>query len=361
MRFIDEYRDKDLVLKISEEIRKISTKPVSLMEVCGGHTMSIQRFGLPSLLPATIRLLSGPGCPVCVSSRRFLDQAIAYSRLPDVIITTYGDLIRVPGSTSTLDIEKARGADIRIVYSVMDSLEIARKNPDKKIVFLGIGFETTSPASAAAVLAAHHQNISNFHLFSSHKIMPPAMAALIDDGVKINGYIAPGHVSTITGTSIYQDIAEKYHLGCVIAGFEPVDLMESILMLVRQFENNQPKVEIQYRRAVRPEGNIRAREMLEEVFELRDDWWRGLGVLHASGMGIRGEFSSFDAEKMLTVVVEPTREDKGCICGEVLKGLKNPKECKLFAKICTPQNPAGPCMVSNEGACHAFYRYNRNT
>jgi len=360
MKFIDEYRDKDLVLKISGEIRKISTKPVSLMEVCGGHTMSIQRFGLPSLLPETIRLLSGPGCPVCVSSRRFLDQAIAYSRLPDVIITTYGDLIRVPGSTSTLDMEKARGADIRIVYSVMDSLEIARKNPEKKIVFLGIGFETTSPASAAAVLGAHHQNISNFHLFSSHKIMPPAMAALIDEGVKINGYIAPGHVSTITGTSIYQDIAEKYHLGCVIAGFEPVDLMESILMLVKQFENNEPKVEIQYRRAVRPEGNIKAREMLDEVFELRDDWWRGLGVLHASGMGIRGKYSSFDAEKMLTVEVEPTREDKGCICGEVLKGLKNPKECKLFAKICTPQNPAGPCMVSNEGACHAFYRYNRN-
>jgi hydrogenase expression/formation protein HypD len=361
MKFIDEYRDKGLVLKLSEEIRKISRKPISLMEVCGGHTMSIQRFGLPSLLPETIRLLSGPGCPVCVSSRRFLDQAIAYSRLSDVIITTYGDLIRVPGSTSILDMEKARGADIRIVYSVMDSLVIARNNPDKKIVFLGIGFETTSPASATAILGAHYQNISNFHLFSSHKIMPPAMAALIDEGVKINGYIAPGHVSTITGTSIYQDIAEKYHLGCVIAGFEPVDLMESILMLVRQFEDNHPKVEIQYRRAVKPEGNVKAREMLEEVFELRDDWWRGLGVLPASGMGIRGKYASFDAEKMLAVEVEPTREDKGCICGEVLKGLKNPKECKLFAKICTPQNPSGPCMVSNEGACQAYYRYNRNT
>jgi hydrogenase expression/formation protein HypD len=361
MKFIDEYRDKDLVLKVSEEIRKISSKPITLMEVCGGHTMSIQRFGLPSLLPETIRLLSGPGCPVCVSSRRFLDQAISYSRLPDVIITTYGDLIRVPGSSSTLDLEKARGADIRIVYSVMDSLEIARKNPDKKTVFLGIGFETTSPASAAAVIGAHREKISNFHLFSSHKIMPPAMAALIDEGVKINGYIAPGHVSTITGTSIYQDIAKKYHLGCVIAGFEPVDLMESILMLVRQYEDNRPGVEIQYRRAVRPEGNVKAREMLDEVFELRDDWWRGLGVLHASGMGIRKKYSSFDAEKMLTVEVEPTREDKGCICGEVLKGLKNPKECKLFAKTCTPQNPAGPCMVSNEGACHAFYRYNRNS
>lgn len=359
MRFVDEYRDKDLVLKLADQIRIISKKPVTLMEVCGGHTMSIQRFGLPALLPKTIRLLSGPGCPVCVSSRKFLDQAIAYCRLPGVIITTYGDLIRVPGSTSTLDREKALGADIRIVYSAMDSLEIALKNPDKKIVFLGIGFETTSPASAAAILSAYHQKISNFLLFSSHKVMPPAMTALIDEGVKIDGYIAPGHVSTITGTSIYHDIAERYHLGCVITGFEPVDLMESILMLVRQFEDDQPKVEIQYRRAVRPEGNIKAREMLDEVFEMRDDWWRGLGVLPASGMGIRSKYSSFDAEKMLTVEVEPTREDKGCICGEVLKGLKNPKECKLFAKYCTPQNPVGPCMVSNEGACNAYYRYNR--
>jgi hydrogenase expression/formation protein HypD len=361
MRFIDEYRDKELVLKLSEEICNISTRPISLMEVCGGHTMSIQRFGLPSFLPETIRLLSGPGCPVCVSSRKFIDQAIAYSRLTDVIIATYGDLIRVPGSTSTLDHEKAIGADIRIVYSVMDSLEIARKNADKKIIFLGIGFETTAPASSAAIIGAYRENITNFYLFSSHKVMPPAMAALIDEGVKINGYIAPGHVSTITGISIYSDIAEKYHLGCVIAGFEPVDLMEAIFMLVRQFEDNDPKVEIQYRRAVRPEGNSLAREMMNEVFELRDDWWRGLGILPASGLGIREKYSAFDAEKMFTIEVEPTREDKGCICGEILKGLKNPKECKLFAKSCTPQNPAGPCMVSNEGACHAYYRYNRNT
>ncbi len=236
MRFIDEYRDKELVLKLSEEIHKYSGRPVSLMEVCGGHTMAIQRFGLPSLLPGTIRLLSGPGCPVCVTGRRYLDQAIAYSRQPGVIIATYGDLIRVPGSTSTLDREKARGADIRIVYSILDSLEIALKHPDKKVVFLGIGFETTAPASAAAVLGAYRQNISNFYLFSSHKVMPPAMAALIDEGVKIDGYIAPGHVSTITGVSIYRNVAEKYHLGCVITGFEPTDLMEAILMLVRQIE-----------------------------------------------------------------------------------------------------------------------------
>lgn len=359
MRFIDEYRDKELVIKLSEEIRKISVKPISLMEVCGGHTMSVQRFGLPSLLPGTIRLLSGPGCPVCVSDRKFIDQAIAYSRIPEVIVTTYGDLIRVPGSTSTLDREKALGADIRIVYSVMDAMEIAKKNPGKKIVFLGIGFETTAPASAAAVIGAYQQHIPNFYLFSSHKIMPPAMSALIDEGVKIDGYIAPGHVSTITGTSIYSDIAEKYHLGCVIAGFEPVDLMEAILMLVRQIEFGKQRVEIQYKRAVKPEGNVKAQEMLDEVFELRDDWWRGLGVLPASGYGIRKKYSAYDSEKEIPVEVEPTRIDKGCICGEILKGLKNPKECKLFGKGCTPQNPVGPCMVSNEGACHAYFRYNR--
>jgi hydrogenase expression/formation protein HypD len=359
MRFIDEYRDKELVIKLSEEIRRISVKPISLMEVCGGHTMSVQRFGLPSLLPPTIRLLSGPGCPVCVSDRKFIDQAIAYCRLPDVILTTYGDLIRVPGSTSTLDREKALGADVRIVYSVMDALDLAKKNPDKKIIFLGIGFETTAPASAAAVIGAYQQNLDNFFLYSSHKIMPPAMAALIDEGVKIDGYIAPGHVSTITGSSIYSDIAVKYHLGCVIAGFEPVDLMEAILMLVRQIESGSQKVEIQYRRAVKPEGNIKARQMLDEVFELRDDWWRGLGILRASGYGIRQKYARLDAEKEIPVDVEPTREDKGCMCGEILKGLKNPKECKLFGKGCTPQNPVGPCMVSNEGACHAFFRYNR--
>lgn len=359
MKFVDEYRDRDLVIKLAGEIRKISTRPVSFMEVCGGHTMSIQRFGIPAMLPPTIRLLSGPGCPVCVSSRKYIDQAIAYSRLNDVIITTYGDLIRVPGSSSTLDKEKAGGADVRIVYSVMDALAIAKENRDKRIVFLGIGFETTAPASAAAIIGAHRQQLTNFLLFSSHKIMPPAMAALIDEGVKIDGYIAPGHVSTITGISIYQDISEKYKLGCVIAGFEPVDLMEAIFLLVRQVESSDQKVEIQYKRAVQAGGNAKAREMLDEVFTLGDDWWRGLGILPESGLKLREKYAGFNAEVMLTAEVEPTREDKGCICGEILKGLKTPKDCKLFARGCTPQNPAGACMVSNEGACHAYYRYNR--
>jgi hydrogenase expression/formation protein HypD len=359
MKYIDEYRDRKIVLALAEEIKRYSTRPISLMEVCGGHTMSIQRFGIPSLLPEHIRLLSGPGCPVCVSSRKFIDQAIAYSRLDDVIITTYGDLIRVPGSTSSLDREKANGADVRIVFSVMDALAIAAKEPDKKVIFLGIGFETTAPASATGVLSAYKQGLGNFLLFSSHKIMPPAMAALVDEGVKIDGYIAPGHVSTITGTAIYSDISEKYGLGCVISGFEPVDLMEAILMLVRQFEEERPRVEIQYRRAVKPDGNPKAREILEEVFELRDDWWRGLGILPRSGYSVRKKYSAHDAELQIPVEVEPTREDRGCICGEILKGLRNPKDCKLFGKACTPQNPVGACMVSHEGACAAYYRFNR--
>jgi hydrogenase expression/formation protein HypD len=357
MKYIDEYRDKKIVLALSEEIRKTSHKKLAFMEVCGGHTMAIQRFGIPSLLPDTISLLSGPGCPVCVTSRKFIDQAIAYSRLPGTIIATYGDLIRVPGSTSSLDKEKASGADIRIVVSIMDALNLAKQYPDHMVVFLGIGFETTAPASATAIIGAKKMGLRNFHLYSSHKLMPPAMAALIDEGVKIDGYIAPGHVSAITGTSIYKDIPAKYGLGCVISGFEPADMMESILMLVRQLEENHPAVEIQYKRAVRAVGNPKARQLLEEVFEPREDWWRGLGALPESGLGVKEKYSAFDAEKNLFAEVEPTIEDKGCICGEILKGLKKPTDCKLFAKGCNPQNPVGACMVSHEGACHAYYRY----
>ena len=360
MKYIDEYRDMELVKKLIDRISTKSIRPIRLMEVCGGHTMSIQKFGIPSLLPNTIKLVSGPGCPVCVSDRKYIDQAIAYSRLDDVILTTYGDLIRVPGSTSSLDKEKAKGANVRIVYSILDALMIAEKNRKKKVVFLGIGFETTAPSSAAGIIKAQMAGLNNFYLFSSHKIMPPAMEALIDEGVKIDGYIAPGHVSTITGTGIYKNIPEKYGLGCVISGFEPVDMLKAILMLVNQIENNDPKVENAYTRVVKPEGNIKAKQMLEDVFELRDDWWRGLGVLPKSGLKVREKYTDFDAEVQIPVEVEPTREDKGCICGEILKGLKNPKDCKLFVKTCTPNNPVGACMVSNEGSCHAYYKYNRD-
>jgi hydrogenase expression/formation protein HypD len=359
MKYIDEYRNKDIVLTLANEIKKASIKPVKLMEVCGGHTMSIQKFGIPYLLPETVKLISGPGCPVCVTSRSFIDKAVAYSRRDDVIITTYGDLIRVPGSTSSLDQEKAKGADVRIVYSILDALMVAKKNRRKKIVFLGIGFETTAPSSAAGLVKAQMAGLPNFFLFSAHKVMPPAMETLIDEGVEIDGYIGPGHVSTITGDGIYQNIPKKFGLGVVISGFEPVDLMQSILMLVRQIENNDPKVEIQYTRLVKPEGNIKAQQMLDEVFEYGDDWWRGLGVLKNSGLKIREKYAMHNSEKMIEVEVEPTIEPKGCICGEILRGVKSPKDCKLFATVCNPSNPVGACMVSNEGSCAAQYLYNR--
>ncbi len=359
MQYIDEYRDKEKVISLSNRIHFESKSPMRIMEVCGGHTMAIQRFALPALLPEHIQLVSGPGCPVCVTDRAYIDKAIAYSRLPEVIITTYGDLIRVPGSTSTLDREKASGADIRIVYSILDALTIAKSNRKKKIIFLGIGFETTAPGSAAGIVKAQMAGLFNFFVFSAHKIMPPPMAALIDQGVKIDGYIGPGHVSTITGTTMFNFIPEKYNLGVVVSGFEPLDILQSIYMLVLQHERGEPKVEIQYTRTVKAEGNPKALELLDEVFELRDDWWRGLGVLPKSGMAIREKYKNFDAEAMIEVEVEPTRADKGCLCGMILKGVSSPKDCKLFGKACTPSDPVGACMVSNEGACAAFYRFNK--
>lgn len=359
MKYIDEFRNREIVSALSKKILTLSRRPVAFMEVCGGHTHAIQKFGIPALLPDHITLLSGPGCPVCVTSTKYVDQAIAYSRLPDVIITTFGDMIRIPGSTSTLDREKAAGADIRIVYSALDAVKIARSNPGKKVIFLGIGFETTAPTTAAAVLTAHRLGVKNFFLFSAHKVMPPAMEALIDEGVKLDGYIAPGHVSTVTGHSIYQSIPEKYGLAVVISGFEPVDILQSILMLVQQVESGHPAVEIQYGRVVLPEGNEEARNLMYEVYEPRDDWWRGLGMLAASGLGLRKKYENHDAEKMIPVTVEETLEPKGCICGEVLKGVAKPTKCPLFAKVCTPASPVGACMVSPEGACQAYYKYHR--
>jgi hydrogenase expression/formation protein HypD len=319
--------------------------------------MAIHRFGIPSLLPGTIELLSGPGCPVCVTSRTFIDTAIAMCRLPGIIITTYGDLIRIPGSFSSLEREKAEGADVRIVYSTLDALEIARKNQGKKIVFPGIGFETTTPSSAVALLEAKKQKISNFYLLSSHKTMPLAMMALIDAGIRIDGYIGPGHVSAIAGAGMYAPLFARYPLSIVISGFEPVDLLQSIYMIVQQVEKNERKLENQYKRVVTQEGNLKARALVEEVFEPADDWWRGLGIIPGSGMAIRKEFADFDAIKQIPLHVEPAEEPSGCICGDVLKGIKKPVECKLFRKVCTPVNPIGACMVSNEGACQAYFRY----
>lgn len=357
MKYVDEYRNRELILAVSEELRNISKKQITLMEVCGGHTMAIHRFGLHALLPPTIRLLSGPGCPVCVSSQHFLDTAIAYSKIPGAIITTYGDLIRVPGSITSLEKEKANGEDIRIVYSVLEAVEIAKKNPESPVFFLGIGFETTAPATAAAIVQAQKEHVVNFFVLSAHKVMPPVMKALVEDGVKIDGFIAPGHVSAVTGTAIYNDLAAVYKLGVVVSGFEPADMMQSILMLARQCESATPKVEIQYKRMVHPEGNLIAREMLERVFERRDDKWRGLGIIPGSGLKIRKEFAAFDAEKVYPLNVPEPKDPKGCICGSILKGLKTPNDCRLFATTCTPADPVGACMVSGEGTCATYYKY----
>ncbi|MFH0896174.1 MAG: hydrogenase formation protein HypD [Bacteroidota bacterium] len=358
MKFISEYRNPEIVKNLIHSIQQESKSEIALMEVCGGHTMAIHKFGIPSLLPENIKLISGPGCPVCVTSRGFIDHAVALCRRSDVILTTFGDLIRVPGSTSTLYRERAAGADVRIVYSPLDAVQIAVENPDKKIVFLGIGFETTAPGSAAAIDVAEKKSVKNFFLLSSHKTMPPAMQAIVTEGIRLDGFICPGHVSTITGTSIYNFIPEKFNLGCVVAGFEPTDILQSVLMLVKQIESKNTKVEIQYSRAVKPEGNVKARVLLDQVFELCDDWWRGFGVIPASGMTLRSKYAAMNALN-IEVEIEPLLEEKGCICGEILKGMKTPKDCKLFGKACTPENPSGSCMVSNEGACAAFYRYSK--
>jgi len=357
MKYVVEFRDKRLVQILIRKIHSISTKQITLMEVCGGHTMSIHKFGIPSLLPETVKLVSGPGCPVCVTDRRYIDHAIALSRLDDVIVTTYGDLIRVPGSSSSLEREKASGADIRVVYSTIDAIRIAKNNPDKEVVFLGIGFETTTPSSALAIIDAKKNMLLNFSVLSAHKIMPPAMSALIDEGVKIDAYIGPGHVSAVAGSDMYKELSEKYKLSVVISGFEPVDILQAIYMLIEQIESDKPKVDIQYTRVVKPEGNLLAREIVNDIFELRNDWWRGLGVIPDSGLAIKEKYKDFDAEKKFDVEVETTKEPKGCICGDILKGLSKPTECKLFRDVCTPSNPIGACMVSSEGACHAFYKY----
>jgi len=360
VKYIDEYRNKDLIRKLVNRIYRYSEREYTFMEVCGGHTMAIHRFGIPSLLPQNISLKSGPGCPVCVTGKSYIDKAIAYSQMEDVIVCSYGDLLRVPGSTSSLYKEKATGADVRMVYSLMDALKIARQHPNQKVVFLAIGFETTAPGSAVGLLEAGKEGLDNFYLFSSHKLMPPAMEAIVEEGIKIDGYICPGHVSTITGKEIYTRIPEKYGLACVITGFEPLDILQSILMLIEQLENHDPKVEIQYKRAVRQDGNKKAREYMNQVFEPRDDWWRGLGILKKSGLGIRKEYRDFDAEHEMPLETTTDEADRGCICGEILKGLKEPVDCKLFGTSCTPVYPVGACMVSSEGACQAYYKYRKH-
>lgn len=327
------------------------------MEVCGGHTMAIRRYGIQSLLPSNIDLLSGPGCPVCVTDQSFIDKAIVYATNPEFILVTYGDLLRVPGSFSTLDQEKANGADIRIIYSTIEALEISRLNPQKKIVFAAIGFETTAPATAVALLQARKENRTNFLVLCAHKTMPQAMAAIIEEGIPINGYIGPGHVSAIAGSNIFRPVAEKYKIPVVISGFEPVDILQSILMLASAIAEGRSGVEIQYQRLVKEQGNLKARKIIDDVFEADTQNWRGIGPIKDSGLRLREKFTQHNCEIQFPVEVVTAPEPSGCICGLVLKGIHKPFDCPLFGKKCTPSHPVGACMVSSEGACQAYYQY----
>jgi hydrogenase expression/formation protein HypD len=359
VKYVDEFRDATAVRRIAEEISGTAGSSYTFMEVCGGHTMAVHRFGLLSLLPEQVRLISGPGCPVCVTGGSYINRAIAYAREPEMTVATYGDLLRVPGSGGSLESERSRGADVRVVYSSLDALEIAAANPGRGVVFLGIGFETTAPTTAASVLEARERGLANFFVLSGHKLMPPAMEALAGEDVGIDGYLCPGHVSTVAGTDMYRPLAEKYRLSCVVSGFEPVDIMRSLLMLVKQREEGRAEVENEYSRLVRSGGNPKAQRLMGEVFRPRSAVWRGLGELPESGLALREEFARFDAERQVAVEPEEASEEPGCICGSILKGLATPLDCSLFADSCSPAHPVGACMVSSEGACAAYYRYRR--
>ena len=329
--------------------------PATFMEVCGTHTMAIARFGLRELLPANVRLVSGPGCPVCVTAHRDLDHIVALARLPEVALATFGDLVRVPASRSSLAAERAAGADVRVVYSPRDAVELAAAAPDRQVVFAGIGFETTAPTVAAAVLEARQRGLDNFSVLSLHKTMPPPLRALLELGeTPLQGFVLPGHVSVVTGLDCYGFLADEFKVGGVVTGFEAHDVLRALLQLLRM---ESPAIANEYARAVRPEGNPVARRVIDEVFEPGDADWRGLGVIPGSGLRFRDEFAAFDAARRFAVDPGEALEPAGCRCGEVLRGVLDPGECALFGGRCTPEDPVGACMVSSEGACAARYRY----
>ena len=360
IKHIEEYRDPEIAQRIADNIRRISRRPLRLMEVCGTHTMSIFRSGIRAMLPENITLLSGPGCPVCVTSQGEINAFIRIARQEEVILTTFGDLMRVPGTDSSLQKERASARDIRVVYSVSDALKIAGENRDKKIVFPGVGFETTAPTIAVSMLSARQMSLDNFLLFSAHKRVPPALDALMaTNHVRIDGFILPGHVSVIIGIKAYEPFFERYQVPSVVAGFEPVDILQAIFELVDQAENGQPALKNTYQRAVASEGNLKAQKIMEDVFETTDVVWRGIGMIPQSGLKIRKEYAAFDAEEILDIKVSEVEEPRGCACGDILRGIKSPPECPLFRKVCTPIDPVGPCMVSSEGTCGAYYRYHR--
>ncbi len=356
MRFIDEYRDSDLVRRLVARIHSQSRRPVRLMEFCGGHTVSIFRHGLRQLLPSTVQMLSGPGCPVCVTANADLDRIIALARLPGVILTTFGDLLKVPGSTSSLQKVRSEGSDVRIVYSTLDALQVARDNPARQVIFAGIGFETTAPTVAASIIQAKKEGLPNYKVISIHKVTPPVLSALLSSGeTKVDGLICPGHVSAIIGSRPYEFIPRQYGIGCAVAGFEPIDILQAVALLVEQLEDGAPKVEIAYRRGVKPEGNSIALQMINDVFRPGPATWRGIGTIPDSGLQLRDP--AFDALEAFQIDPGPTIEPAGCICGEVLRAVKTPLDCRLFRSACSPEHPVGPCMVSSEGTCATYYHF----
>ncbi len=350
---------REQIRALADSLAKIAPdRPVTFMEVCGTHTMAVRRNGLPALFPETVRLISGPGCPVCVTPVGYVDHALALAKRPEITLTTFGDLIRVPGSHQSLEELRAQGASVEVVYSPLDALALARRRPDRQVVFLGVGFETTAPTVAAAIRQAKKEGLENFSVLGAHKVIPPAMELLSSaDDLALDGFLCPGHVSTIIGTKAYDPIAKDHGLPCVVAGFEPLDILQGLVMLVAQIREGRSDVENQYRAVVRPEGNPRAMAVMEEVFEPADTIWRGLGTIPASGLEIRDEFSDYDAARRFEVDLPDPVEPKGCLCGEMLKGTKQPADCPLFGKACTPRRPVGACMVSSEGTCAAHYRY----
>lgn len=353
------FKDPQLARGLIESIGKLAPAGgATLMEVCGTHTVAIARNGIRNLMPQGTRLASGPGCPVCVTSNRDIDTVIALARIPNVTIATFGDMTRVPGSTSSLLKEQAAGRSVQIVYSPLDALALAAQHPEREIVFVGVGFETTTPLVAMAIKRAAAADLKNFTVFAAHKNMPGALEAIINDPqLKLDALILPGHVSTIIGAAPYEFLAKKYGIPGVITGFEPVDVLQGIAMIMRQLREGRAEIEIAYARGVMPQGNPTALAAIDEVFETCPAIWRGLGRIDGSGYRIRDEFARFDAVRRFQPDVEPTQDPKGCRCGDVLRGIMTPSECPLFRTVCTPENPVGPCMVSSEGSCAAYYRY----
>lgn len=358
MKYVDEYRDAKSTQKLARAIRRTTTRPWTIMEVCGGQTHAIVRFGIDELLPDDITLVHGPGCPVCVTPQELIDTAVAIAALPGVIFCSFGDMLRVPGSKGNLLSVKATGGDVRIVYSPLDALRFATENRDRQVVFFAVGFETTAPANAMAVYQAHQRGVDNFSILVSHVLVPPAIEAILgSESSRVQAFLAAGHVCAVMGIEEYHPIAEKYRVPIVVTGFEPLDILQGVYMTIAQLEEGRHEVENQYARSVREHGSTRAQDVIREVFEVVPRQWRGIGEIPHSGLGLRGEFAKYDTALRFQVNVDPVPESGECISGQILQGLKKPNQCPAFATRCTPERPLGATMVSSEGACAAYHRY----